>query len=298
MFYYASKRNSAEIYYENEPHALPAFSDLSHLPAVPLSMIHFFPERAIALTIGTFSIHWYGIMYLLGFLLGAWLLKKLQHYRHLSLSDDEQSSLIVHIILGVLIGGRLGYVLLYEPLTYLKNPFEILAVWHGGMASHGGFIGVGLALLIFCTKKKISIWNVLDVIVVPVAIGLALGRLGNFINGELYGTVTTQPWGMQFPGVVGVRHPTQIYAILKDLTIAITCYYHLKLTAKKHTAGFTTALFLTMYGCLRFIVEMFREQPFGFFTIGPIELSYGQMYTLPIILIGVGLWMYRARIRT
>ncbi len=254
-------------------------------------MIQFFPERAVAVSVGALSIHWYGIMYLLGFLIGASLLKTLQHRRHLHMSEDDRNSLVVHVVLGVLLGGRLGYILLYEPAVYLKHPLEMLAVWHGGMASHGGFIGVAIALILFCRRKKIALLQLADVIVVPVAIGLALGRLGNFINGELYGSITTLPWGMHFPGVSGLRHPTQIYAMIKDITIAACCYAHLTRTARAHRYGMTTALFLTMYGCLRFVVEIYRDQPFGFYFFGPVSLSYGQLYTLPIIASGIVLWV-------
>ncbi len=186
-------------------------------------MIELFPSRTIALTIAGFPIHWYGLMYLAAFLLAWYLLPKIQKWRGLSLSRDAWSTLLAWGVIGVIVGGRLGFVLFYEPTFYLSNPLEIIKVWQGGMSSHGGFIGVGLALWLFARKQKINLLDLLDVIVVPVALGLALGRVGNLINGELYGIESTLPWAMSFPDVEGLRHPTQIYAILKNLIVAGVC---------------------------------------------------------------------------
>jgi phosphatidylglycerol:prolipoprotein diacylglycerol transferase len=193
--------------------------------------MQFFPSRTVALSIGALQIHWYGIMYLLGFLIGAWLLPRLMKFRGLDLSRSDQESLILHVFLGVLLGGRFGFVLFYGGDYYLQHPLEIFAVWQGGMSSHGGFIGVILMLLLFCHRKKISVLSLADIIVIPVAIGLALGRIGNLINGELYGTVTNVRWAMAFPGAIGLRHPTQIYAFFKDLLITAVCLLHLSTTS-------------------------------------------------------------------
>jgi phosphatidylglycerol:prolipoprotein diacylglycerol transferase len=254
-------------------------------------MFALFPTRAIALILGPFSIHWYGIMYVLAFLIAAVLAPRIARMRGLDLSSEEWSSVLGSAVLGVLVGGRLGFVFLYEPAFFWQHPFEIVAVWHGGMASHGGFVGVLIALVWAARKYKIPLLTLADVAVVPVAIGLMLGRIGNFINLELYGTVTTMPWGITIPDVEGLRHPTQLYAAAKDLLIAVACWLHLR-HVHPVIAGRTAALFLFLYGVLRFVVEFFREQPYGYIALPGFSLSWGQLWTIPIILVGLGLWSW------
>lgn len=242
------------------------------------------------MSIGTFAVHWYGILYLAAFLLAYALLPRLQRFRGLSLSTEVWASVLSFAIGGVIIGGRLGYVLFYEPSYFLEHPLQIVAVWNGGMSSHGGFISVVLALLWACRRHKVSVLSLADIVVVPAALGLACGRIGNYINLELYGTVTTLPWGMTIPGVEGLRHPTQIYAVLKDLFIAGICFLHLRsVTSVPH--GRTCALFLMLYAALRFAVEHFREQPYGYV----LGLSYGQLYTVPLFFAGLALYLWLRR---
>lgn len=248
-------------------------------------MIELFPSRQVALEIMGFGIHWYGLLYFTGFILGWLLLPRLQKYRGVRLSSEEWSGILSAAVIGVILGGRLGYVLFYDPWHYVSNPLEIIMVWKGGMSSHGGIIGVTLALLWALRERKDQFWLIADTVIVPVALGLALGRLGNFINLELYGTPTALPWGIQIPGVDGLRHPTQIYAIIKDLFIALLCFVHLR--RQPFIAGRTAALFLMLYGVLRFVVEHFREQN-GVF-IGPF--SEGQLLTIPVFVVGVILWL-------
>jgi phosphatidylglycerol:prolipoprotein diacylglycerol transferase len=255
--------------------------------------MQFFPSRAIALTVGPVSVHWYGIMYLLGFVIGMYLLPRLQRFRDLALSDAQRESLVVHVFLGVLLGGRLGYVFFYDFPYFFQHPFDVIAVWKGGMASHGGFVGVILALVLFARRQGIPLLRLTDVLMVPVAIGLALGRVGNFINLELYGTVTTVPWAMAFPGAEGLRHPTQLYAVCKDLLIALLCFWHLRSTVRMpHRAGETSALFLVLYGILRFVVEHFSDQPYGFVQLLGFSLSRGQVLTLPVLALGIIVWVW------
>jgi phosphatidylglycerol:prolipoprotein diacylglycerol transferase len=255
--------------------------------------MEFFPTRQVALSIGPLAIHWYGLLYLVAFLLAWYLIPRLGKYRNLTLSKEQVSSLMSYAILGTLIGGRLGYVLFYGAEYFGEHPLEILAVWKGGMSSHGGFIGVMLALFLFARNEKIDLWKLGDIVVIPVALGLALGRLGNFINQELYGPATTLPWGIAIPGVEGLRHPTPLYAMLKDLFIAGICFLHLRVISYKLEAksfGTTAALFLILYGILRFLIEYLRMETAPGLTMGPLHFTRGQILTIPIILLG--LWIF------
>jgi phosphatidylglycerol:prolipoprotein diacylglycerol transferase len=251
-------------------------------------MIDLFPTREIALQIGSFSVHWYGLMYFAAFIVAWYLLPRLQKYRDINLTSEEWSSILSWAVVGVIVGGRLGFVLFYGPSYYLAHPLEIFAVWKGGMASHGGFIGVTLAMMWALRKRKSDFWKIADIVVIPVAIGLAFGRMGNFINLELYGIPTTLPWGINIPGVAAPRHPTQIYAVIKDLFIAGMCYWNIRRSSSK--PGETLALFLMLYGVLRFLVEFLREQN-GVYYLG---LSEGQWLTIPLFIIGAILWIRRS----
>lgn len=251
-------------------------------------MVELLPSRAVAVAIAGFSIHWYGLLYLAGFLIAAFLLPRLQKYRHLKLPRDAWYSLLSWSVIGVIVGGRLGYVLFYEPQYFLAHPLEIIAVWNGGMSFHGGLIGVSVVLWLWSRKNNVPLLLLADIVVVPVAIGLALGRFGNFINQELYGTVTTLPWGMAFPGADGLRHPIQLYAVGKDLLIAAVCFWYLRLTVDKtHRWGCTAASFLILYGVGRFLLEYLREQQYSLTEIAGIVLTRGQLLTLPLLVIGL-----------
>lgn len=258
-------------------------------------MVALFPSRTVALELFGFAVHWYGIMYLLAFLLAWLLLPRLQQYRALSLSRDTWSSVLSSAILGVIVGGRLGFIVFYEPLHYLTHPADIVAVWQGGMSFHGGFLGAVVALLFALRHRRHDMLRFADVVVVPAAIGLALGRMGNFINGELYGPLTTLPWGIAFPGVEGLRHPTQLYAVCKDLLIALCCYAHLRLAAQA-APGRTFALFMVLYGMLRFAIEPLRVQDVAPLHVAGLTLTRGQQLTLPVLLAGLALWVLAPRL--
>lgn len=260
-----------------------------------MTVIAFFPSRAVAVSLFGFGIHWYGILYIVAFLIAFLLLQRLQGERRLALSRDEWSTVLTSGILGVLIGGRLGFVLFYHPVYFALHPLEIFAVWNGGMSSHGGFLGVGIALLLTARRNHIPLLALLDLAVIPAAVGLALGRVGNFINLELYGTVTSLPWGMTIPGVEGLRHPVQLYAVAKDLLIAAVCLWHLRRTRDLRPGG-TFAVFLMLYGLLRFLVEFVREPDLPSVVFGSFSLTHGQLYTLPLIIVGILLWVWWKRI--
>ncbi|MBI3336034.1 prolipoprotein diacylglyceryl transferase [Candidatus Peregrinibacteria bacterium] len=254
-------------------------------------MITFFSSRTVALTFLGFPVHWYGLLYLAGFLLGFWMVQKLQKYRSLTLSRDEWGNILSAAVIGVILGGRLGFVFFYQPTYFLENPHKIFALWEGGMSSHGGFIGVTAALLVALRHQRANILRIADIIVIPVAIGLALGRFGNFINMELYGTVTDLQWGIAIPGVEGLRHPTFFYAMGKDMFIALLCFLHLRATSvATDVAGRTCSLFLILYGILRFLIEYVRVQEYSLIDTGVLLLSRGQLLTFGILLAGVWLW--------
>lgn len=254
-------------------------------------MLSFFPSRTIALELFGLSVHWYGVMYLFSFLVALMIVPHLQKERGLRLTREEWASIVSVTVLGVILGGRLGYVLFYEPGYYSIRPLQILMVWKGGMSSHGGFLGVTFALAFWSWKKNLDVRRLADVITVPVAIGLAFGRFGNFINLELYGSVTDLPWGISIPGVEGLRHPTQIYALLKDFLIAALCFWHLH-HFRSYQPGRTFALFLILYGILRFLVEYLRAQEYPLIDLAVLSVSRGQLLTLPVLLIGILLWRW------
>jgi phosphatidylglycerol---prolipoprotein diacylglyceryl transferase len=252
-------------------------------------MIDVFPSRTVALDLFGWQIHWYGLLYIAAFLVAWWLLPRLQRYRDLSFTSEDWSRLLSWGVGGVIVGGRLGYVLIYTPASYLVQPWRIFAVWEGGMSSHGGLVGVTLALLWVLRRRSWrDIAAVADLVVVPAAIGLALGRIGNFINMELYGTPTLLPWGIAIPGVPELRHPTQLYAVVKNLLIAGACFLHLRSVHAR--PGRTVALFLMLYGVLRFLLEFLREQPYGVWDAGFMVLTPGQALTVPVLVAGVLLW--------
>ena len=175
----------------------------------------------VFLRLGPIQLRWYGLMYMISFILGYFLLKRLVKLKKLPMTTDDLYDLLFFLILGVMVGGRIGYVLFYDFGSYIQRPIEILYIWQGGMSFHGGFVGMVLATLLLCHRRKWSFWTTADLVCAAAPIGLGLGRLGNFINGELYGRVTTLPWGMIFPGGGDMpRHPSQIYeALLEGLVL-------------------------------------------------------------------------------
>lgn len=241
--------------------------------------------------IGPFAVRWYGLMYLIGFLLSYMLVTYQTKKKKISIGRDYLDSLYTYLIFGVLIGGRLGYVIFYDLASYIENPAEILAVWHGGMSFHGGMIGCITAGILFCRKYKLDIWQVSDLVIVTVPIGLGLGRLGNFINGELYGRVANVPWAMPFPdGGYLLRHPSQIYEFLLEGVLLFAMLWSLK--DKGFRAGVLSSLFLVFYGIFRFLAEFFREpdRQLGF-IMGPFTM--GQFLSFFMILTGAALFYQR-----
>jgi len=239
-------------------------------------MIPFPNIDPVLVSFGPLKIRWYGLMYIMGFLFSYLLLRfQLKRQKEPLLSQDQVLDLFFYLILGLIIGARLGYVVFYNLKAYIKDPLELLAVWHGGMSFHGGFIGVLLASWWFCRKNAISLMALGDLIIVTAPIGLGLGRLANFINGELYGRITTAPWGMVFPqGGPLPRHPSQLYeAFLEGLVLFIILW---TTRNRKSFTGALVARFLIFYGLFRGLVELFREPDvqvgylWGFLTMGQL----------------------------
>jgi len=254
-------------------------------------MIPFPNIDPVIIKVGLLSVRWYGVMYLIGFASSYLLVGYQISKRKLGMGMKDIESLYSSLILGLVIGGRLGYVLFYNLSDYIRNPIEIFAVWHGGMSFHGGLIGSIIAGVIFCRRHRMDFWRVSDLIIVTVPIGLGLGRLANFINGELYGRVTDVPWGMVFPsGGPLPRHPSQLYESLLEGVTLFTILWFLKDRDLK--PGLLTSLFLILYGVFRFFVELFREpdQQLGF-ILGPFTM--GQTLSAIMISVGVGILFCR-----
>ena len=260
-----------------------------------VTMIEFFPSRTVAIGLFGFDIHWYGILYVLSFLIAIVLYPRLQKLRGLHLTNDLWMDIVAWVVAGVLVGGRLGFVLFYEPRYFFEHPLQIFAVWEGGMASHGGFIGVTVALVLFAWRRKLPLWAIADITTVPATIGLGLGRIGNFINQELYGTVTTLPWGIRIPGADGLRHPLQIYDALLMFTMAALFVLLLR-SGYPTRQGRIFSLFLVFYGVIRFCLEFIRVQEYPPFVLSGVMLTRGQFYTLLLFLCGVALWFFLPRV--
>lgn len=236
----------------------------------------------VLLSIGPFQIRYYGLFWLIGFVMAYFLLIHLAKRKELSITKDDIADLLLYIIVGTVLGARIFYIFVYNLPFYLSNTFEMLAVWHGGLSFHGGLIGAVAAGFIYCRRKKISFYDIADIIVIPLALGLALGRIGNFINGELYGRITDVPWAVKFSDAEGFRHPSQIYASFKNLIIFFTLW---TIKDKKLPKGFLFWTFVVLYSVLRFIVEFFRQpdEQLGF-IIG--FLSMGQVLSIVMFAIG------------
>lgn len=256
------------------------------------------------LRIGPFAIRWYGLMYAVGFassfILVRHQIKKLGRSPKgkgkevkAMIPEAFLESLYTYLVFGLILGARFGYVLFYDLTSYWKNPLEIFAVWHGGMSFHGGAIGTLTAGYLCCRRYKVDFWTVADLVVVTAPIGLAAGRLGNFINGELYGRVTDVPWAMVFPaGGPLPRHPSQLYEFLLEGVLLFTILWFAK--ERKHTPGMMTALILVLYGLFRFIVEFFRQPDAQLgFIAGPFTM--GQILSALTSLAGIALFLLRKR---
>lgn len=268
----------------------------------------------VALDLGVFQIHWYGLTYLAAF--GLFYLLATARARQAPFavgnpagpwSARDVEDLLFFGVVGVILGGRLGYVLFYKPMDYAANPLEIFAVWKGGMAFHGGLLGVTVAMAVFARLRGRRFLEVTDLVAPCVPTGLACGRIGNFINGELWGRAAdpSLPWAMVFPqsGLDIARHPSQLYQFaLEGLTLFVLLWFYGRSRAA-HTGfdgrvvfGRVSGAFVAGYGVFRFIAEYFRE-PDSFLGLLALGLSMGQWLCVPMVIGGVVVWVWAGRRR-
>jgi len=241
----------------------------------------------ILLDLGPVQIRWYGLMWVLGFLFTYWYVRQRIKQGKAPLNLEELDSMMVWGTLGVLIGARLGEILIYRFPYYLASPLKVFAVWEGGLSFHGALVGILVAAWFWCRKYKKDLLQIADTFVIPLALANTFGRLGNFINGELPGRLTTLPWGMQFPGVEGFRHPSQLYEAAYNVVLFAILHFN---RDKKWKPGSFFALWLMLYAVARFITEFFREPEI---YVG--LLTMGQFLNVFVFAAGLGLWLYVRR---
>lgn len=244
----------------------------------------------VAIHLGPLSIHWYALAYLAGILGGWWLAKRIVRLDNNKYRPNEADidDFMTWAVLGVILGGRIGYILFYNFHVYLENPLEALKIWQGGMSWHGALIGVITVIIAYAKLKKVELFRLSDLFSVGATIGFFFGRITNFINGELFGRVTDASWGIVFPrGGELPRHPSQLYeAALEGLVLFIILVTMAHVAKIRNTPGLISAAFLFFYGAFRFIIEFFREPDAQLgFIIG--ELSMGQLLCIPVMAGGI-----------
>jgi len=258
-------------------------------------MTHYFvfPNfNPVAFSLGPLQVHWYGLMYLLGFLM-AWLLARYRVWRyHLDWSTEQISDLIFYTAMGVVIGGRLGYMLFYNTALFLQSPWTVFKLWEGGMSFHGGLLGVFVALYCFAKQTHKSFLNVADFLTPLVPLGLGAGRLGNFINGELWGRTTDVPWAIIFRHVDDTpRHPSELYELgLEGIVLFCIVWAYAR---KPRAPGRISAVFLMSYALCRIIAECFREPDIQLGYLMLNTLTMGQILSIPMFLVGLYLFLRR-----
>jgi len=242
----------------------------------------------VAFSIGPLEVRWYGLMYLIGFTAAFILGTKRTSKKHSPLTPAQFQNLLVYAIVGLVAGARLGYVLFYNPSLLIQAPLSVFTVWRGGMSFHGGLLGIAVAGVIFARRHRFNIMDLGDFIAPLAPPGLLAGRIGNFINGELWGRPSNVPWAMVFPGPEAgtiTRHPSQLYqAFLEGAVLFAILWFFSK---KPRTRGTVLGLFLLLYGCFRFLVEFFRQPDTHLGFVAFDFLTMGQILSLPMIAVGI-----------
>ncbi|ATJ92779.1 diacylglyceryl transferase [Acetobacter senegalensis] len=258
-----------------------------------------FPQfDPVLVHLGPLTIRWYALSYIAGIVLGIALLRRLVRLAPRAGTAEQADDFLGWVTLGVLLGGRLGYILFYQPGYYLTHPLAILKVWQGGMSFHGGALGVIIAMALFTWYNRINFLAFADRVTVAVPIGLGLGRIANFINGELWGreAPASLPWAMIFPDAGGIpRHPSELYeALTEGLLLFLVMFAASRKQSLRERPGFLAGLFLVGYGCARSFCEFFRE-PDSFLGFLPGGLTMGQLLCIPMIIAGGALIMHARR---
>ena len=269
---------------------------------LPLTALSFPAINPIALQLGPVAIHWYGIGYVAGILFAWWYTKRLVANTSLwaggkpPITPLDLDDFVIWAALGVVLGGRIGYILFYDFAAFAANPLSMFAVWNGGMSYHGGMLGVIFAIVLFALKRGIPVWTMLDTIAAGVPVGLGLVRITNFINSELWGRPTDVPWGVVFPNGGDVaRHPSQIYeAVLEGLVLFFVLRLFTHRLFKLKSPGFVGGAFVCGYGLSRIFIEFFREPDAHIGYLAGNWLTMGMILSLPMVIAG-GLAMATAR---
>lgn len=232
----------------------------------------------VLLNLGPLQIRWYGLMYVIAFIITFYYARNAIRKGKLAMTEKQLDTFMGILVIAMIVGARIFEILFYEPTYYFSNPWKMLAIWEGGLSFHGALVSILVVGWLYLRKYKINFWQTADIFVVPVTFGNALGRIGNFINAELYGKITDLPWGVIFPGVSGARHPTQLYEAAYNIIIFIILY---SCRNKNWKQGTIFGLFLILYSLARFGVEFLKDMPLT------LNLTTGQWLCIPMFLAGV-----------
>ncbi|MEG1493573.1 MAG: prolipoprotein diacylglyceryl transferase [Gordonibacter sp.] len=253
----------------------------------------------VVFSLGPLVVRWYGIAYIAGFVCAALLIYRLAKRWRVNVDADSLLTIMFCVIVGVIVGGRLGYVMFYSDYNFLENPLEVFAFNHGGMSFHGGLVGALLAGVVAARLTHIPYLTLADLGCVAAPIGLFFGRLANFVNGELWGAPTDLPWGVVFGGSAGMmpRHPSQLYEALLEGVVLFLVLFLLSRKRPPRPQGTFLGVFLVLYGCFRFVIEFIREPDAQLGYIWGGWLTMGQLLSVPLILVGVGVLVYAVRMK-